>query len=291
MSEKSKNKSKKGRTKNKRQLKERRKFLRTIAMGVGVTGASLVGFFPVLRGQTLALRPPGAIKTPDDEKEYLASCIKCGQCVQVCPVDAIKLQDLDAGFGNGTPYIDAREQACDFSCDGLQCVLACPTGSLTHDLNFPADTRMGFARLVSPARCLAVKGEGFKGLARGPYYKGLLRYDEIDRWNPIPVAEHPYDLELCDLCVRQCPIEIRITQCAEKPKEDKSQLARVAQTQGNECPPIHAIALEEVDLGNGVKRMAPVIKEGCVGCGVCEMICPPEPAAIVIDIDETADTV
>ena len=28
--------------------------------------------------------------------------------------------------------IDARTQACDFSCDAVQCILACPTGSLTY---------------------------------------------------------------------------------------------------------------------------------------------------------------
>jgi ferredoxin-type protein NapG len=33
-----------------------------------------------------------------------------------------------------------------------------------------------------------------------------------------------------------------------------------------------------------------VIEDGCVGCGVCEMICPVEPAAIVIDFDRDADS-
>lgn len=271
---------------SKRKEQARREFLRTTVVGLGVVGFSLLGFLPVSQGKTLALRPPGALKTPEDEKEFLSSCIKCGQCVQVCPVEAIKLADLDKGFGVGSPYIDAREQACDFSCDGLQCVLACPTGSLTHDLNFPADTRMGFARLSRPGSCLAVQGKGFKGAARGPDYKGLLRYDEVDRWNPIPVADHPYDLELCDLCVRQCPIEIRITQCLVEDESVKSKkLERVAERHGNECPPKHAIALEPTVMADGETRMLPVIKEGCVGCGVCEMICPPEPAAIVIDID------
>jgi len=274
----------------KRKEQSRREFMRSSLTATGVVGLSLLGFLPVIQGDSLRLRPPGALKTPEDEQEFFASCIKCGQCVQVCPVEAIKLADLTDGFGIGVPYIDAREQACDFSCDGLQCVLACPTGALTHDLNYPADSRMGFARLSRPGACLAVRGEGFKGLARGPDYSGKLRYDEIDRWTPIPVAEHPYDLELCDLCVRQCPIEIRITQCAAEDAEAKSaDKPRVAVRMGNECPPKHAIALEPVTMPNGITRMKPVIKDGCVGCGVCEMICPPEPAAIVIDIDKITD--
>ena len=134
------------------------------------------------------------------------------------------------------------------------------------------------------------QGKGFQGQARGPQFPGLLRYDEVDRWNPILVADHPYDLELCDLCVRQCPIEIRITQCAEKKVQASGEkVARVAEQVGNECPPVHAIALERVEMPNGELRMSPVIKEGCVGCGVCEMICPPEPPAIVIDIHKITD--
>ena len=269
----------------------RREFLRTSFMAVGVMGVSLAGLLPVVQGKSLALRPPGALKMPTDEQEFLSSCIKCGQCVQVCPVNAIKLAELDTGAGVGVPLIDAREQACDFSCDGLQCVLACPTGALTHDLDYPADTRMGFARVAEPRKCLAIQGKGIKGTARGVDFKGLLRYDEVDRWNPIPVADYPYDLELCDLCVRQCPIEIRIAQCAaEEAKGDEDNKARVAQRQGNECPPTHAIELQPIESDDGIKRMRPVILEGCVGCGVCEMICPPEPPAIVIDIMQDADT-
>ncbi|MBF0256875.1 MAG: 4Fe-4S binding protein, partial [Gammaproteobacteria bacterium] len=73
--------------------KSRREFLRTSLFAAGVLGASLLGFVPVLQGNSLRLRPPGAIKTPLDEQDFFASCIKCGQCVQVCPVHAIKLAD------------------------------------------------------------------------------------------------------------------------------------------------------------------------------------------------------
>ncbi len=253
----------------------RRQFLRSVALTIGVTSISLTGFIP-LKGHAdsrLIMRPPGAL----DEKDFLASCIKCGQCVQVCPVNAVKLDDLEDGFGLGSAYINAREQACDFSCDGLQCVLACPTGSLTHILDYVKDTRMGFAKLEKPKFCLAVAGKGFKGIARGADFDGVLRYEEIDRWNPIPLKDHPYDVEICNLCVQACPIEQRYNECQDGkyPSGDK-----------NQCPPKRAIGLELIEEKNGVKHMKPVVYDGCVGCGVCEMICPAEQAAIVVDYDE-----
>jgi len=247
----------------------RREFLRTLALAGGVVSAAMLGIVPVLKGWSKRLRPPGAVA----ERKFLASCIKCGQCVQVCPVEAIKLADAEDGFGIGTPFIEPRAQACDFSCDGLQCVLACPTGALTHDINYPHEATMAVAKLARPELCLAVLGKGFTGTARGDDFEGKLRYDEVDRWNPIPVREHPYELDTCDLCVRQCPIEIRIAQCeaGAPPAGDE-----------NQCPPEHAIRMVELE-GDGPRRLMPEVLDGCVGCGVCEMICPVEPAAIVME--------
>ena len=260
-----------------RALAARRRFLRSLGFGAGVVGASLIGFYPVLTQSHPRLRPPGAIA----EDEYLASCIKCGQCVQVCPVNAIELADIDDGFGVGAAWIDARKQGCDFSCDGLQCVLACPTGALSHETNYSHEVHIGIARLARPKLCLAVNGQGFKGKVRDPGFKGMFRYNEIDRWNPIPVRDRDFDLEICDLCVQHCPIEIRLAQCeAGKPPSGDE----------NQCPPKHAIKLEPIASNDGIKRMQPVILEGCVGCGACEMVCPTEPAAIVIDMESILKT-
>lgn len=260
---------------NKKRLEERRRFLRSAVLAAAAIGVPLLGFTPMARGWEPLLRPPGAL----DEHDFLSSCIKCGQCVQVCPVQAIKLGDIGNGFGIGVPYIDSRKQACDFSCDAVQCILACPTGALSYikPLFLPVrkgaavarppillakekdaeptlnlKERTGLAVLVRPDACLARQGKGFKGAARGNDFKGIMRFTEVDRWKPIPLKDHPFDVALCDLCVRTCPIK-------------------------------GAISLQEEVGKDGVKRMTPVVHEPCVGCGVCEMVCPPEPAAIVIE--------
>jgi ferredoxin-type protein NapG len=259
--------------------RSRREFLRTMTMTAGLAGAAMLGLVPVVKGWVNRQRPPGALV----EKEFLASCIKCGQCVQVCPVEAIFLADITDGFGMGVPAISSRDQACDFSCDGLQCVLACPTGALTHHINYSHESNMAVAKIERLDKCLAITGQGFKGLARGADFSGKLRFDDIDRWNPLPLNEHEFDVEVCDLCVRTCPIEIRIAQCdAGKPPA------------GNEaqCPPEHAIRMVHTGENHeGKKIFRPEILAGCVGCGVCEMVCPAEPSVIVMDVSDRGEPI
>lgn len=257
---------------------DRRRWLRSVLLAGGVFGAALSGYLPLAYGQRKRLRPPGAL----DEKDLLGSCIKCGQCVQVCPVQAIKLADLVDGFGVGVPYIDPRQQACDFSCDAVQCILACPTGALAYhkpdflppragavlaakpilkakekdaEPTLNLKERMGVARLVRPESCLAIQGKGFKGQARGASFKGRMRYMTVDRWKPIAIADHPYEVSLCNLCVTECPVQ-------------------------------GAISMETFVGSDGMRHSQPVVHEPCVGCGVCEMVCPTEQPCIVIEAQE-----
>jgi ferredoxin-type protein NapG len=75
-----------------------------------------------IAGKDLWLRPPGALA----EKAFLDTCSRCGECVKVCPAEAIHIAENVAG---GAPFIDADTRAC-VACDGLHCMSSCPTGAL-----------------------------------------------------------------------------------------------------------------------------------------------------------------
>lgn len=71
------------------------------------------------------LRPPGALK----EDNFLKACIKCGQCVEACPYDTLKLAQPGDGIPNGTPFFEPRKIPC-YLCPDMPCTDSCPSGAL-----------------------------------------------------------------------------------------------------------------------------------------------------------------
>ncbi|MFZ5586175.1 MAG: 4Fe-4S dicluster domain-containing protein [Thermodesulfobacteriota bacterium] len=92
----------------------------------------------------LFLRPPGA----RPEREFLARCLHCGQCAQVCPYKSIRLTTGTDPLTAGTPRILPRAIPC-YLC--MRCPPACPSGALAPlDIK---DVRMGLAEIDRDA-CL-----------------------------------------------------------------------------------------------------------------------------------------
>ena len=78
----------------------RRRFLRDVVRTAG--GLAAVGVALGLQQQTarasgVRLRPPGAI----NENAFASACVRCGQCVQACPYDTLKLATLASGLSAG----------------------------------------------------------------------------------------------------------------------------------------------------------------------------------------------
>ncbi|MGA3326308.1 MAG: 4Fe-4S binding protein [Terriglobia bacterium] len=71
------------------------------------------------------IRPPGAL----DERSFLERCIRCGECMKVCPNNALHPALLEAGLeGLWTPVLAPRIGYCEPSC--VLCGEVCPTGAI-----------------------------------------------------------------------------------------------------------------------------------------------------------------
>jgi polyferredoxin len=88
---------------------------------------------PVLRASTSfsaernsrLIRPPGSL----DESNFLARCIRCGECMKVCPNNALHPAGTEAGLeGLWSPVLVPRIGYCEPSC--VLCGQVCPTGAI-----------------------------------------------------------------------------------------------------------------------------------------------------------------
>jgi polyferredoxin len=71
------------------------------------------------------LRPPGAL----DEPEFLSRCIRCGECMKVCPNNSLQPTLGEAGLeGLWSPTLVPRIGYCEPSC--VLCSEVCPTGAI-----------------------------------------------------------------------------------------------------------------------------------------------------------------
>lgn len=71
------------------------------------------------------IRPPGAV----EERDFFERCIRCAECMKVCPNDALHPALFEAGVeGLWTPILIPRIGYCEFSC--VLCGQVCPTGAI-----------------------------------------------------------------------------------------------------------------------------------------------------------------
>ena len=188
----------------------RRGAVQTLAAGAALLAGGVLpyGLSPILApGRAVAernyLRPPGA---PLDDDAFVAACIGCGLCGEVCPPRCIFFHTRDGGGEVNTPYVDAGKRGCTL-CG--KCMEVCPTSALS----------------------IVPRNEINMGLAH------------IDR-----TACYPWvDRGICGACATICPLGAK------------------------------AISFEFANI------YRPVVRKGCVGCGLCVEVCPHPSTPIWID--------
>lgn len=137
--------------------------VRRTALASAAAGAVLVPLIRaadgvVTQANPRLIRPPGSI----DERLFLERCIRCGECMKVCPNNALHPALLEGGLeGLWTPLLIAKIGYCEQSC--VLCSQVCPTGAIArideaHRVGIPdadvAPIRIGTA-FFDRGRCLA----------------------------------------------------------------------------------------------------------------------------------------
>ena len=155
----------------------RRHFLTAAASGAAVIPMLRIGGTLGTNWNPAVVRPPGSLP----EADFLARCIKCGQCMRICPSNVIHPAGLEAGLeGLWTPALNFRigTSGCQYNC--IACGNLCPTAAIRP---ISLDERQGRDRFAE----------------RGPIKIGTAF---VDRGRCLPWAmDRP-----CIVCQENCPV-------------------------------------------------------------------------------------
>jgi len=260
--------------------------------GIILAGAGLL-VAPLWRTGALAganrnaalIRPPGAL----DEDRFLARCIRCGQCMRVCPSNIVQPTLFEAGIqGLWTPTLNYRvgRSGCQPNC--IACGQLCPTAAIR---SLSIEEKLGLGDYA----------------ARGPVRVGAAF---VDRTRCLPwVMDRP-----CLVCQELCPVSPKaiFTRTVFDPIRDGQALPARVGRQGIE---LGAALATTVNLASGdyyvrpagqaesglrrivgvsgvrlavegeleaatqvdivVRLQRPFVDAArCIGCGMCEHECP-----------------
>ncbi|MDH5674380.1 MAG: 4Fe-4S dicluster domain-containing protein [Myxococcales bacterium] len=166
------------------------------------------------------IRPPGSVAEP----EFLERCIKCDQCLNVCPTNVLQPASLEkAGFeGLWTPVMDFSVGFCQLNC--ALCSEVCPTGAI-QKISVEKKLGLGEHEDAGPLRLGTAffnRGRCLPWAMETPCVvceevcpvtpKAIGTYDEsIVRWDGERVTlNRPYMRpELCigcGICEHECPV-------------------------------------------------------------------------------------
>ncbi len=187
------------------------------------------------------IRPPGSV----EEKEFLERCIKCDQCIRVCPTNVLQPAFFEAGLeGLWTPVLNMKVGYCELNC--TLCGQVCPTGAIQR-ITLEEKTGVGKAAEQGPVklgtafydhgRCLpwsmeipCVVCEEVCPVSPKAIYSREVTITKRDG-QPITLRRPYVDPALCigcGICEHECPVTdeaaIRVTAIGETRSRDRRLL-------------------------------------------------------------------
>jgi len=125
-------------------------------------------------------RPPGSVA----EEEFLKKCIRCSQCIQICPTNFIQPALFETGIdGWWTPVLNAQAGYCDYEC--RKCLEICPTDAIQKlSLEEKKAFKVGTA-VIDRDRCYTY-ADGYNCAVceeHCPVPDKAIRYRRVKVWN------------------------------------------------------------------------------------------------------------
>jgi MauM/NapG family ferredoxin protein len=189
----------------------RRTLLLATAAGVGSASLGRIGateghqaFSPTL------IRPPGSAA----ETEFLARCVRCGECMRVCPTNALQPAFSEGGWtGLWTPVLKMKTGYCEYECS--LCSQVCPTHAIQLlTLDQKKKVRIGTA-FFDRNRCLPYASARTCIVCEEhcPTPKKAIWFEEVSVPGPdgerVTVKQPHVNQDLCTgcgICENKCPI-------------------------------------------------------------------------------------
>ena len=211
----------------------RRQLLASGAAGVGA--AFLFRTHPLADKRSYnpeLVRPPGALA----EEEFLAKCIRCGECMKVCPTNGIHPAALEAGLeGMWSPVMKMTIGYCEYEC--TLCTEVCPTGAIRLlTVDEKQKIKIGLA-YIDRNRCLPYASARTCIVCEEycPTPKKAIWLEEAqvttDQGEKVTVKQPRVNLELCigcGICTNKCVIKgqpaILVTSVGETRNPDNGVL-------------------------------------------------------------------
>ncbi|NTU89374.1 MAG: 4Fe-4S dicluster domain-containing protein [Actinobacteria bacterium] len=173
---------------------------RDFALGAGGAAAMLgLGSLTFIESKELC-RPPGG----QDEDRFVALCLHCERCREICPKTALSPAHLEDGLLNmRSPKMDFRQGWCDYCTenhDGVpQCVKVCPTEALKLPEGAMPETVIIGKAEIKKEWCLGWLLMGCQECVRACPYEAL----EVDEYKrPVVIEDKCNGCGACEyVCV------------------------------------------------------------------------------------------
>ena len=197
---------------------------------LGLVTVPLVAISGSERNSEKLIRPPGALPEP----EFLATCVKCGECLKVCPTNGLQHAFDEGGLrAIWTPILVPRIGYCEYQCS--LCSQVCPTGAIEQlTIRQKTATKIGSA-WIRRHRCIPyATGEPCKVCQeRCPTSPKAIQMIETEVFAPdgeivlqaVPIVDNDV-CNGCGVCETKCPVVdepgIYCTNAGESRSDDKA---------------------------------------------------------------------